>query len=114
MVPSPCLHPLHITDSHGVKRTVPCGHCSACLVNKGRQRTERLEDYLSEYPYKFFVTLTYADENLPLALFDAENYCLYHTHDCDYNGVVYSRDLAECNGRDLDWLDNQMLMRKYG
>lgn len=108
MKPSPCLSPLHIRCKDGIFRAVPCGHCAACLVNKGRKLTERLEEYLKGYTYQFFVTLTYSDENLSLARLDKENNTLYHCNDCDYDGVVYSYDLGNCSDGDIDWLNKQL------
>ena len=104
MVPSPCLHPRLITDKNGVKRSVPCGHCAACLVNKGLTRQQRYEDYLTPYPYLFFVTLTFNDEYLPIAHYSQIDASIYHPCDCDYDGVVYSTDLSRASSQDLDYL----------
>ena len=106
MVVSPCLHPRMITDKNGVKRSVPCGHCAACLVNKGLTRQQRYEDYLSPYPYLFFVTLTFNDDFLPIAKYDNSTCTLYHPCDCDYDGVVYSRDFGDASSQDCEYLFN--------
>ena len=91
MKPSPCLHPRFITCKDGVKRSVPCGKCAACMVNKGLFRTNRLNDYLQDYKFRWFVTLTFADEFLPLATYSKDDHALYHPTDCDEDGVIHSR-----------------------
>lgn len=108
MKPSPCLSPLHIRCKDGIYRSVPCGHCEACLVNKGRYLTTRLQEYLKNYSYQFMVTLTFNDEHLPLAIYDDANNVLYHQFDCDYNGVVYSRSCDDCSDGDFNWLRGQI------
>ena len=112
MKPSPCLHPKYIRCKDGVFRSVPCGKCEACLVNKGFNRMNRIKDYIQDYPYKFFVTLTFADKFLPLARYSDEDYALYHDFDCDYNGVVNSCSLSNCNEKDIKLICN--MISKYG
>lgn len=102
MKPSPCLHPITIKDRNGDQKKVPCGHCAACVVNKGRMRTERLEDMLSEYPFKFFSTLTYNNDWRPIAQVTPDG--IYHPNDCDYNGVVYSLGYEKFTQEDFDFV----------
>ena len=84
MIPSTCLHPKFIRCCDGVKRSVPCGKCAACLVNKGLRKSNRIKDYIVGYQYQFFITLTFDDKFLPLARYSAEDYSLFHDLDCEY------------------------------
>lgn len=61
-----CFHPLVLRDFRGYPYQVPCGKCVACQNNKRSSLSLklRLEEYTSKYCY--FLTLTYADEHLPL------------------------------------------------
>ena len=100
MKPSPCLKPLHVLVN-GVERCVPCGKCAACLVNKGRARSQKLEEDISSYPFQFFVTLTYSDDFLPLAKWAcADCNTIVHPHDKDYNGIPYHYDLGNLSEKD--------------
>lgn len=45
---------------------VGCGHCQACRIARYSEWTTRLLDELSFYPYSWFPTMTYSDENLPV------------------------------------------------
>ena len=112
MKPSPCLHPIHTYGLRGRLRLVPCGQCSACVINKGRARSSRLEEEVSEYPHRFFVTLTFKDEYLPLAFYDDATFSLVSQLDCDYNGVVYSRSLADLSKKDMEFVLDRV--EKYG
>lgn len=112
MIPSTCLHPKFLRCRDGKMRSVPCGKCAACLVNKGLRKSNRIKDYIVGYQYQFFITLTFDDKYLPLARFSFEDYSLYHDLDCDYNGVVYSHNLSECNEEEIQLL--QETIDKYG
>lgn len=112
MKPSPCLHPIFITDQLGHKRAVPCGKCAACLVNKGRERSHRLKQSISRYSYKFLITLTFDDEFLPIARFDSGTQRYYSPFDCDFDGVVYSRSIADLPDSDFNYLDK--VNKRYG
>lgn len=83
---SPCLHPIR-TWNKTLQRTVmvPCGHCSACRVNKGRSLTLKVNNEFAQYAYKFFITLTYDDDHLPVA-HAASFGAFVHPHDVDYEG----------------------------
>lgn len=109
MIPFACESPVRVTLPNGRVVSVPCGHCDACLCQKGLQRTQLLDDAMSRFKFRYFVTLTYDNEHLPLArLSDG---VLYHPNDCDYNGVVYSAalsDYQDCN----DFISQQLV--KFG
>ena len=81
-------------------------------MNKGFNRMNRIQDYIQDYPFKFFVTLTFADKFLPLARYSDEDYALYHDFDCDYDGVVNSCSLSSCNEKDIKLICN--MISKYG
>lgn len=44
---------------------VACGRCPNCLINKKKEWSDRLQIELRYWQYKYFVTLTYRDEDLP-------------------------------------------------
>lgn len=112
MVPSTCLHPHFIRCRDGVMRSVPCGKCAACLVNKGLRKSNRIKDYIVGYPYQFLITLTFDDKYIPLARYSADDFALYHDLDCDYDGVIYSYNLSECNEEEMELLSHTL--HKYG
>lgn len=45
--------------------TVPCGQCIGCRLERARQWQARLVHEAQFHVYRWFVTLTYSDENLP-------------------------------------------------
>lgn len=114
MVPCACLHPKRIFNPYSKEwMSVPCGKCEACTCSKGFRLSERLGETIARYAYKYFVTLTFDDEHLPVARYDASVDAYVHPYDCDYNGVVYSVpkhivDLS-CSNKDF-----AMSLKKYG
>lgn len=58
-----CIHPITLKDG----RSVPCGKCFACLSNRQRDWTFRLDLEKDNCSFFLWLTLTYADEYLPLA-----------------------------------------------
>lgn len=96
MVVSPCLSPVRVyNETLGYHLNVPCGHCEACLVNKGRSRTDKVNDIFLKYRYRFLITLTYAPKFLPVAKYDETIDSFVSDRDCDYNGVAYSVSTAD-------------------
>lgn len=59
-----CINPLHITWD-GRNDIVPCGRCNFCLESKRAQWSFRVAQELKVSTSAHFLTLTYADENLP-------------------------------------------------
>lgn len=62
-----CLTPIWIretSDNAGVE--VPCGRCPNCVQTKRSVWTFRLMNELKASVSAFFITLTYAPENIPL------------------------------------------------
>ena len=47
---------------------VPCRYCKACRVAKANKKTVELYQTLKQYPFAFFVTLTYNNDSLPIVL----------------------------------------------
>lgn len=45
--------------------TVPCGQCIGCRLERARQWTARLTHEAQFHLHRWFLTLTYSDENLP-------------------------------------------------
>lgn len=66
-----CICPKSIIDPryHDPKRrlSVPCGTCYACLSRRRQDWVFRLKQEFRKYPNACFVTLTYDNENMPLA-----------------------------------------------
>lgn len=60
-----CLHPVTVSTPHGPIK-VPCGKCSVCLNRKSSQLTNQCLIESKSHKYTFFVTLTYADDFLPV------------------------------------------------
>lgn len=64
-----CFHPVKRFvytkgSGFGVDIFVPCKKCPACLANRARVWTSRLQDELSGYDKACFLTLTYSEEEL--------------------------------------------------
>lgn len=57
-----CVKPITLKDG----RSVPCGRCFACLANRQRDWTYRLEMEKDTSSFFLWLTLTYDDEHLPL------------------------------------------------
>lgn len=72
-----CYSPIHIKNEGAESlrkpwRTVPCGKCPACVANKASQWYTRLLMQQRYSDNAVFVTLTYADENLPPVRWDEQ------------------------------------------
>lgn len=65
-----CDSPVNIRDPVNPESkkyiAVPCGRCSACLMNKRMEWTIRIKEELRHCIGSSFVTLTYNDQNLPI------------------------------------------------
>lgn len=55
-----CFHPIYVRGGY-----VPCGKCPACLANRQKQWTFRLEAEKQACSFFFWLTLTYDDDHLP-------------------------------------------------
>lgn len=62
-----CLRPRIITNAAGNLVNVSCGKCEACLTKKSSNRARYCEIESKAHRHTFFVTLTYSQENLPVA-----------------------------------------------
>ena len=70
-----CFHPKKIRSSSGEWITVSCGTCQACLHRMSLKASYQCSLHEQDYKYCMFVTLTYSNENIPLArLEDTEDY----------------------------------------
>lgn len=79
-----CLSPIYLDDpdefdwncrcresgnEHLLKKiAVPCGHCEACIYNSAQEWRVRINEEFYNSNNALFVTLTYNDESLPLAV----------------------------------------------
>lgn len=74
----PCFSPLEGYLKHGggitfnkkesylnIPKTVTCGQCSGCRLERSRQWATRCHHEASLHQHNCFITLTYADEHLP-------------------------------------------------
>jgi len=65
-----CLKPMYIPVAdvlnypHG--RRIPCGQCAACRIQRRKEWSLRLWHERSYWDRSVFVTLTYAEDHLPL------------------------------------------------
>ena len=82
-----CLSPITVFH-HGVKYIVPCGKCSACLVNRSNSWNWRLSDEIDTVKYSIFFTLTYDNKYVP-RLFLNRGYCNF------LGGSVIERDCTD-------------------
>lgn len=62
-----CLRPRIIKNAAGQLVNVACGKCEACLSKKATNRARLCEIESSHHKHTFFITLTYSQENLPVA-----------------------------------------------
>ena len=60
-----CLHPVTVKTKYGFVK-VPCNHCAACINRKSSVITSQCNIEAQKHRYVFFVTLTYANEFLPV------------------------------------------------
>lgn len=67
-----CTNRKWITNSHGMKIVVNCGHCPACLQEKAIKRANRIRNNVSSDMMTLFVTLTYRNAAVPY--FDADEF----------------------------------------
>jgi len=65
-----CIAPLRLPD-----RTVKCGQCKECLEAKAKEWSIRLNQELKYSKTGYFLTLTYNEENLPLAVDEETGEC---------------------------------------
>lgn len=72
-----CLTPItkRITDSHGKTKVVtfPCGKCVECVAKYQNDWKFRLYDEYKRWPYAYFCTITYDNDNIPVVSVDLEN-----------------------------------------
>lgn len=67
-----CTNRKWITNAHGMKLVVNCGHCPACLQEKAIKRANRIRNNASSEYMTLFVTLTYRNAAVPY--FDADEF----------------------------------------
>lgn len=64
-----CYSPISVKfpgqDNVKIRTVVPCGKCSACLMNRRDEWIFRIKEEAKAYIENIFVTLTYDDEHLP-------------------------------------------------
>lgn len=72
-----CLRPItkRITDSYGRVKVVtfPCGKCVECVAKYQNDWKFRLYDEYKRWPYAYFCTITYDNDNIPVVSVDLEN-----------------------------------------
>ena len=63
-----CLNPQRVVNSKGQEIVVPCRCCRACLMKKANTMSLQCSIEEEDYKYCVFFTLTYSNDNVPLAL----------------------------------------------
>lgn len=62
-----CQHRSFITNRYnGARIAVDCGQCDYCIHKKAQKASMRVKTAGSAFKYSYFVTLTYANEHIPL------------------------------------------------
>lgn len=90
---------------------VPCGKCDDCLIEKSNIKAVELSQYMSNFPYKMMVTLTYDNWHLPCIIPDDMKV------DCD--GVITPmskniyRRIGFCNREKIDEFDEPIKFELY-
>ena len=60
-----CSRPIWIKRSDGLRREVPCGHCTMCRIQRAREWATRCIHEAVYTESSAFCTLTYDEESLP-------------------------------------------------
>lgn len=106
---SPCLNPqLVYNETLGTTISVPCGHCDACITQKGFLRAKAVEEQFLRFKYRFFITLTFSDENLPKAKFDKFSMVVTSVSDVDYKGRNLCKHVGDFSDEDIDFIEKQV------
>lgn len=93
-------------------QTVPCGKCPACVANKSSQWYVRLLMQQRYSDNAVFVTLTYADENLPEPRIDEQG---YHNIDVSRDDIrKYHYRLRQSLGEEKSKRLKYFLISEYG
>lgn len=82
---------------------IPCGQCISCRLNRSKEWATRLMCEAKEYKNNYFITLTYADEYLPI-----KRVLNYETGEIKTGFTLKKEDLEKFN-HDL----RQTWQRKY-
>lgn len=109
---SPCLSPVSVfNESLGTTVSVPCGHCDACVSQKGFRRKLKIEEQFLRFKFRFFITLTFADVNLPKAHFD-DAFTVMSDIDKDYLGRYVKASLNDYSDEDYKFVVGSV--KKFG
>lgn len=73
--------------------TVPCGHCLECLKLRSNQWCFRMIEERKNWQYCSFVTLTYSDEYLPIAVRSGDSVYIKHGRNNPGQSTLYIRDV---------------------
>lgn len=113
-----CLYPQRITIKPKSPKSppsfswVPCGKCYACKSNRRNNWTFRLQQEQLHSSFSSFVTLTYADEHLPVKY---DWFCIVKTHEEINNSFVsvYLKDIQDFVKRYRYYLDLYDIKLRY-
>ncbi len=100
---------------------VSCGKCKQCLVDRQRSKTSVINQHALNFKYCFFVTLTYNNDNIPLAapvylyvdqsemveLYDIETGELFNTFYQSHKSV---QRLVQLQNKSSEYKDNEYVM----
>ena len=84
-----------------VSRYVPCGHCEECLSKRKNSMAVRIYNMARKYGEVYFLTLTYNNDSLPLAL----TYCVLNEETGSFDPV--------CSPCILDLKSDNAIRRKF-
>ena len=93
-----CESPIRVYNKYlGEYVWTSCGHCNACRKKRASRWIARLETERSQHMTSFFVTLTYANEYLPILCPDDK----YHRPDMF---IDFRHDSVEVNVNEFKFL----------
>lgn len=109
-----CFNPVSIELPNGRRMMVPCNKCEACLQQRSDRLVTRINDESLEYPYKFFLTLTYDNAHLPRLKYNPKTNCFnptyttdrYVEHTCTYEQAREVLEVAQ--------ITNDRYKQRYG
>lgn len=119
-----CLHPKQIINPYTHELiTVPCGHCTACIVKKNNHQAMLCSLEESEHKFAMFVTLTYDDNYIPRFGCVVENGQVYRYTDCIENVLLdgitpfelseYQKKINNLSVPYLEKSDLQLFLKRF-
>lgn len=107
-----CLHPVMVRPDEEHVFPVPCGRCIACKMRKTKEWSLRLEMEARDYDFHDiqFVTLTYDNEHVPVAVTETEKFIVEVPSLCGRDVQLFLKRLRKT----LDYPIRYYLVGEYG